>query len=213
MGAVLQTNAIYLTISNGQLCRKFNSPTKASKERVNKKGVTVNEEYYKGWKGRITGIAVQEHKEFGKFWNVTITDEQGEAIIQMNYSSGYSAAFLKTLPNIDLDSDIVFSPNMKIENDKKKATVFITQHGQPVKWYYTKDNPNGLPELQKMKVKGKVTWDDSDIMEFLEKMVFTTIVPKLGKGAAEVDVPLPDEKDEDDELTLEAEKVRGKLPF
>jgi hypothetical protein len=213
MGAVQQTNAIYLTISNGQLCRKFQSPTKTSKERVNKKGVTVNEEYYKGWKGRITGIAVQEHKEFGKFWNVTITDEQGDAIIQMNYSSGYSAAFLKTLPNIDLDSDIVFSPSMKIENDKKKATVFISQHGKPVKWAFTKDEPNGLPELQKMKVKGKVTWDDSDIMEFLEKMVFTTIVPKLGKGAADVDVPLPDEKDEDDELTLEAEKVKSKLPF
>jgi hypothetical protein len=211
MGAVQQTNAIYLTISNGQLCRKFQSPTKTSKERVNKKGVTVNEEYYKGWKGRITGIAVQEHKEFGKFWNVTITDEQGDAIIQMNYSSGYSAAFLKTLPNIDLDSDIVFSPSMKIENDKKKATVFISQHGKPVKWAFTKDDPNGLPELQKMKVKGKVTWDDSDIMEFLEKMVFTTIVPKLGKGG-DVDVPLPDEG-EDLELEAEAKKVKDKLPF
>lgn len=212
MGAVLQTNAIYLTISNGQLCRRFQSPTKTSKERVNKKGTTVHEEFYKGWKGRITGIAVQEHKEFGKFWNVTIADEQGEAIIQMNYSSGYSAAFLKTLPNIDLNSDIVFSPSMKIEGDKKKATVFITQHGKPVKWAYTKDDPNGLPQLVKQKVKGKVVWDDSEICEFLEKMVMTEIVPKLGKGAKEVDVPLPDE-DEDDELTTEAKKVKDKLPF
>lgn len=212
MGAVLQTNAIYLTISNGQLCRRFQSPTKTSKERVNKKGTTVHEEFYKGWKGRITGIAVQEHKEFGKFWNVTIADEQGEAIIQMNYSSGYSAAFLKTLPNIDLNSDIVFSPSMKIEGDKKKATVFITQHGKPVKWAYTKDDPKGLPELRKLKVKGKEQWDDSDIMEFLEKMVFTQIVPKLGKGAEEVDVPLPDES-EDLELEAEAQKVKGKLPF
>lgn len=212
MGAVHQTNAIYLTISNGQLTRRFNSPTKTSKERVNKKGTTVHEEFYKGWKGRITGIAVQEHKEFGKFWNVTITDEQGDAIIQMNYSSGYSAAFLKTLPNINLDSDVVFSPSMKIEGDKKKATVFISQHGKPVKWFYTKDDPNGLPELQKVKVKGKVTWDDSDIMEFLEKMVMTEIVPKLGKGSAAVDVPLPDEV-EDLELEAEAKKVKDKLPF
>lgn len=214
MGAVLQTNAIYLTISNGQLCRRFNSPTKTSKERVNKKGTTVHEEFYKGWKGRITGIAVQEHKEFGKFWNVTITDENGDAIIQMNYSSGYSAAFLKTLPNIDLDSDIVFSPSMKIEGEKKKATVFITQHGQPIKWYYTKDDPKGLPELQKVKVKGKVTWDDSDIMEFLEKMVNTQIVPKLSKGAGPVDVPLPDEVDAEElELEAEAKKVKDRLPF
>lgn len=214
MGAVLQTNAIYLTISNGQLCRRFQSPTKTSKERVNKKGTTVHEEFYKGWKGRITGIAVQEHKEFGKFWNVTIADEQGEAIIQMNYSSGYSAAFLKTLPNIDLNSDIVFSPSMKIEGDKKKATVFISQHGKPIKWAYTKDDPKGLPELRKLKVKGKEQWDDSDIMEFLEKMVMTEIVPKLGKGAEEVDVPLPDEQDPEElELEAEAKKVKNKLPF
>ena len=214
MGAVLQTNAIYLTISNGQLCRRFQSPTKTSKERVNKKGTTVHEEFYKGWKGRITGIAVQEHKEFGKFWNVTIADEQGEAIIQMNYSSGYSAAFLKTLPNIDLNSDIVFSPSMKIEGDKKKATVFISQHGKPIKWAYTKDEPNGLPELVKQKVKGKVVWDDSEICEFLEKMVFTQIVPKLGKGAEEVDVPLPEDTDPEElELEAEAQKVKGKLPF
>jgi hypothetical protein len=216
MGAVQQTNAIYLTISNGQLTRRFNSPTKTSKERVNKKGTTVHEEFYKGWKGRITGIAIQEHKEYGKFWNVTITDEQGDAIIQMNYSSGYSAAFLKTLPNIDLKSDIVFSPSMKIEGDKKKATVFISQHGKPIKWAYTKDDPKGLPELKQVKFKNKVSWDDSDIMEFLEKMVFTEIVPKLPKagGAADADVPLPDEQDAEElELEAEAKKVKDKLPF
>jgi hypothetical protein len=28
-------------------------------------------------------------------------------------------------------------------------------------------------------VKGKITWDDSDVMEFLEKMVNTQILPKL----------------------------------
>lgn len=214
MGAVHQTNAIYLTISNGQLTRRFTSPTKTSKERVNKKGTTVHEEFYKGWKGRITGIAIQEHKEYGKFWNVTITDENGDAIIQMNYSSGYSSAFLKTLPNIDLKSDIVFSPSMKIEGDKKKATVFITQHGKPVKWAFTKADPKGLPELQKVKVKGKVTWDDSEICEFLEKMVMTTIVPQLGKAGETPDVPLPDETDSEElELEAEAKKVKDKLPF
>src|SRR5512141_3200913 len=103
MGAVLETNAIFLTISNGKICRRVQKPTKTSVERVNKNGVTVHEEYYKGWKGRITGIAVREHKDFGKFWNVTLTDQDGDAILQMQYSSGYSAAFLKTLPNVDLN--------------------------------------------------------------------------------------------------------------
>lgn len=182
MGAIMQSNAIFLTISNGQICKKVQKPTSISKERVNKNGVTVHEEYYKGWKGRITAIEVREHKDYGKFWNINLTDSDGDAILQMQYSSGYSAAFLKILPNVDLNSDVIITPNMKIDGDKKKATIFITQHGVPLKHYYTRDNPNGLPELKQIKVKGKITWDDSDMAEFLENMVNTEIIPKLQKG-------------------------------
>jgi|ERR1051325_2278605 hypothetical protein len=184
MGAVEQSNAIYLTITNGQICRKVPKPTSKSKERVNKNGVTVHEEYYKGWKGKITAIAVRDHKDYGKFWNVTLTDQDGDAILQMQYSSGYASAFLKMLPNVDLNSDVIITPNLKIEGDKKKSGLFITQHGVPVKWHYTQTTPNGLPELKKIKVKGKETWDDSDMAEFLENMVNAEIVPKLGKSAA-----------------------------
>lgn len=184
MGAIQQSNAIFLTISNGQICRRVPSKTKDSKERVNKNGVTVHEEYYKGWKGRITAIEVREHKDYGKFWNVTLSDSEGDAILQMQYSSGYSAAFLKILPNVDLNSDVIITPNMKIDGDKKKATIFITQHGVPLKHFYTRDNPNGLPELKQIKVKGKITWDDSDMAEFLEKMVNEQIKPKLPKAAS-----------------------------
>jgi hypothetical protein len=42
------------------------------------------------------------------------------------------------------------------------------QNGSGLKWAFTKDNPNGMPDLVKIKVKGKDTWDDSDRMEFLE---------------------------------------------
>jgi hypothetical protein len=203
MGAIQQSNAIFLTISNGQICRKVQSKTKDSKERVNKNGVTVHEEYYKGWRGRITAIEVREHKDYGKFWNVTLSDSDGEAILQMQYSSGYSSAFLKILPNVDLNSDVIITPNMKIDGDKKKATIFITQHGVPLKHYYTRDNPNGLPELKQIKVKGKITWDDSDMAEFLEKMVNTEIVPKLPKLGSKA-LAIIDEGNEPEENMEEA---------
>lgn len=200
MGAIQESNAIFLTISNGKICRKVMKPTAKSQERVNKNGQTVHEEYYKGWKGRITDIQVREHKEYGKFWNVTLTDDDGDAILQMNYSSGYSAAFLKILPNIDLDSDVIITPNLKIEGDKKKTSLFITQHGQPLKHYYTKDNPNGIPQLRKIKVKGKDTWDDTEIMEFLENMVMTDVRPRLTKvGSAGVAPVVEGEKEIDDD--------------
>jgi hypothetical protein len=209
MGAIQESNAIFLTINNGKVCKKVQKKTAISVERVNKNGVTVQEEYYKGWKGLITAIAVREHPDFGKFWNVTLTDDQGDAILQMNYSSGYAAAFLKTLPNIDLKSDVVITPNLKVEGAKKKTTVFVSQHGVPIKWYFTKDNRNGLPELKKIKIKGKETWDDSDLMEFLEKMVMANIVPKLPKGrTAGGTTSIPDIEE------VEAEEIgNDDLPF
>lgn len=209
MGAIQENNAIFLTISNGKICRKMPKKTASSVERVNKNGVTVHEEYYKGWKGRITGITVRDHKDFGKFWNVTLSDQDGEAILQMQYSSGYSAAFLKTLPNIDLQSDVVITPNLKVEGDKKKTTLFITQHGTPLKHFYTRDHPNGLPELKQIKVKGKITWDDSDLMEFLEKMVMTDIVPHLPTTAAAPAVAVHDDSEAAEDVDAEKEE----LPF
>ncbi len=211
MGAVLESNATYLTIYNGKLCKRVPQPTKTSQTRVNKQGKTVHEEFYKGWKGRITAIEVREHKEYGKFWNVTLTDEEGDVIIQMNYSSSFSQAFLKTLPNIDLKSDIVFTPSVKQEGDKKKSTVFINQHGQSVKWAYSKETPNGIPALSQKKVKGKVTWDDSEILEFLEEMVKNDIVPKLPKGATPTGSAKKSEPVDSEE---EAEEVNpDDLPF
>lgn len=182
MGAIEQSNAIYLSIADGKISRRVQKPTDKSVERVTKQGKLVHEEFYKGWKGKITDIKVKDHPEFGKFWNVTFTDEDGDAIIQMNYSSGYAAAFLKTLPNVDFSSEVVFTPNMKMEGDKKKTTVFLSQHGTPLKHAFTKDEPNGLPQLRQIKVKGKMTWDDSDLMAFLEEMVNKDILPQL-KGA------------------------------
>lgn len=170
MGAVNFSNAIYLGISDGKISRRVPQATDTSVARTTKDGKLVHEEFYKGWKGRITNITTKEN-DYGKQWLVTLKDEDGDAILQMPYSSGYSAAFLKALPNVDLTCDVLLTPKMTIEGDKKKTTLFINQHGQAVKWFYTKDNPNGLPVLKQIKVKGKVTWDDSEIMEFLENMV------------------------------------------
>jgi hypothetical protein len=48
-----------------------------------------------------------------------------------------------------------------------------------LKWFYTKEHPNNLPPLKKMRVKGKDIWDDSLTTEFLERMVKVEILPKI----------------------------------
>lgn len=162
--------AIYLTISDGKLCRRFSAPTATSKERVNKLGKLVHEEHYDRWKGKIISVKTRE-SEYGKDWVIEIKDGEETALLSFKYSSGYAASFLKALPNVNLDQEVIISPLLKEEDGKKKSVIFLHQNGGPVKWYYTKATPNGLPGLKQIKVKGQTTWDDSDMMEFLEKMV------------------------------------------
>jgi hypothetical protein len=67
-----------------------------------------------------------------------------------------------------------------IDGDKTKSVIFLWQNGKAIKHYFTRDNPNGLPSLKKVKIKGVESWDDSDMMEFLEAYVsrlFTTEEP------------------------------------
>ena len=179
MAEVTTNHAAYYSITDGRICRTFKTATNKSTERVNKMGKIVHEEFYDGLSGRITDIKIKDHPDYGKFWMVTLSDNHWTGIVQMKYSSGYASAFLKMLPNIDLSKDVKIVPKMTIEGDKKKASLFIMQEGKPLKHFYTKENPNGLPQMKKIKVKGKETWDDSDMMEFFEKMVFTEVVPKL----------------------------------
>lgn len=188
MGAIKQTSAIYLTIADGKICRRLQTKTPDAIERVTKEGKLVYEEFYKGWKGKITNIKTREN-DYGKSWMIELTDEFGVYFLQMPYSSGYSASFLKALPNVDLTKDVTLTPKLTIEGEKKRSTMFISQDGTGIKWAYTKDNPNGIPELKQIKVKGKTTWDDSDIMEFLENMVNTEILPKLNGEVAEEESP------------------------
>ena len=171
MGAIQSNSAIiYLTISDGKICRRVKSPTVNSVERHTKDGKLVNEEFYTGWRGQITAIETRE-SDYGKEWIVSIKDNDGMAQLSFKYSSGYASSFLKALPNVNLASEVTITPKVTIEGEKKRTTIFLNQNGNPVKWYYTKDNQNGCPGLKQVKVKGVMTWDDSDMMEFLEQMV------------------------------------------
>lgn len=198
MGLENNSFAKYLSIGDGKITKRVKEPTDKSTQRVLKNGNTINEEIYDAISGTITDIQTQDHPQYGRFWNVTLQDEGESFILQMNYSGGYASAFLKLLPNVDLSSPVRIVPTMKVENGKKKVGLFIMQHGSALKHYYTKENPNGLPPLEKIKVKknGKMTeqWDDNNMMEFLEKMVVDEIQPQLkGKNGKKVNVTVHDQ--------------------
>jgi hypothetical protein len=186
--------AMYLSVSGGKLVQAFKTPQDGATPRVNKLGNTVYEIRH-GWvSGYINDIATRTHDEFGKFWRVRITDGSENYIIEMPYSSGYANAFLRQVPNIDLGSPVKFEPADKKEGDKVTRSVFLKQHGQPLKWAFTKAEPNGMPDLKSVKVKGVTVWDDEDRMLFFEGVVKA----KLAERTATVSVPIAEVSATDD---------------
>lgn len=179
-----QQSVIFLTIANGKIVRQFKEATPTSVSRVNKVGREVHEEFYDSLTGIITDITTRE-SEYGKSWIVKLKSDENYQI-EFNYSGGYASTFLKALPNVQFSKELTLAPKLFIEGDKKKSVMFINQNGQGLKHYFTKDNPNGMPDLSKIKIKGKESWDDSDRMEFLENYVMTNILPLLKPQISDV---------------------------
>jgi hypothetical protein len=161
-------SAIFLSITNGKLVRRVDLGTEGATERTNKNGKQVAELFYTGMIGHVKDLSIKEN-EYGKFLMVTVQDvaKDQKYILEMNFSSGYTTTFLKTLPSVDISQNVEISPALIVDGDKKKSVIFLKQAGAPMKHYYTKDNPKGMPDLVKVKIKGKETWDDTDRIEWL----------------------------------------------
>lgn len=173
-------NTIYLSVADGNLVRQHKEANQHTTQRITKTGKVVHEEFFKELTGKLTNISTREN-DYGKQWQLTFVDDEATFIVSIGYSSRYAASFLKALPNINLNKEFRLMPwAMKDKTDPTKTITGITLYQNDVKIapYYTKDNPNGLPQMQKIKVKGKEQWDDSEMMAFLENMatsIFTTL--------------------------------------
>jgi hypothetical protein len=171
-------NGVFLSITNGKLVRQFKQPTDKSVKRINKLGREVHEEFYDSLSGYITDIKTKE-SEYGKFWVVTVKDQEFTYFIELKYSSGYAVSFLKALPNVSFSNVVTLTPKLTIDGDKKSSVLFINQHGVGLKHYWNKANPGELPQLKQIKVKGVTTWDDTERMEYLEEYVKNNILPMI----------------------------------
>ena len=168
------TNTTYLSVSDGNLVRQHKQANERTTERVTKTGKLVYEERFKDLTALLTKIDTKEN-DYGKQWQLTFSDGDNTYIVSMPFSSRYASSFLKALPNVNILNELRFMPwAMKDKNDPTKTITGITlyQDGNKIAPFYTKDEPNGLPQMTKIKVKGKEQWDDSDMMAFLELMAF-----------------------------------------
>ena len=205
------------------MCVKSDENDPKAVKRVNKIGNTVYEIFHDAFVGKLTGIRTKESAEYGKSWLFDFVDvPTGEKYtLQLSYSNSYATALLKMLPNIDLSREFKISPSSKIVEGKTQSSLFVNQDGKPVRHAFTKENPNGMPNMEKITVKGKETWDDSKRLAFLEHVVNTQIVPKLDNSTPvqsnatnpEVTSNVTNGRDFGDDQTSAAEPNPDDIPF
>jgi hypothetical protein len=200
MGLNKSENAgmVYLSVANGKLVRQHKEATPDTIQRENKVGKIVHEEFFKELVGVITRIDTKEN-DYGKQWQIVFSDGDDKYMIQMPYSGRYSSSFLKALPNLDQSLEVKFMPwEMQDKNNAAKKVTGVTLYQNDGNGFvkvpsaYTKEDPNGLPEMTKKKIKGKDQWDDSEMMEFLESMAIEwgrKYIPVTDAEASDTEAP------------------------
>jgi len=217
MGLGNKESGRYISIIGGRFCIRVPEGTAGAETRVNKLGKTVTEKYYDSFTGRLVSLKVADGN-YGKQWEFSFQDGGEVYKLQLGYTNSFAKNILKMLPNADLTKEMKISPQTKVEADgTKKSSIFINQDGQALKHAYTRDNPNGLPPMTQVTVKGTLVWDDTDQMVFLEKMVNETIIPKLGGAVvtpATATAPVKDSLDQAvEDLQAGAEINPDEIPF
>ncbi len=187
MGLNTRQEGNFITILGGKFCLRVPEKTEGAVTRVNKMGKTVHEKFYDNFTGRLVGIKTQDG-EYGKSWIFSFKDKEEVYHLQLSYSNSFATALLKMLPNVDLAQEMKVSPSVKEVDGKNKSSLFINQNGVAIKHAFTKDNPNGMPDMEQVTVKGQLVWDDTKRIAFLYEMVAKDIIPKLeainGKATA-----------------------------
>lgn len=188
MGLDNRTGGNYITILGGKFCQRVPEGSDGAVKRTNKMGNVVFEKFYDSFTAKLIDINVQEGT-YGKTWNFIFKDKEEPYNLQLSYSNTFASAFLRILPNIDLTKEIKLSPSVKEVDGKDKSSLFVNQDGVALRHAFTRENPNGMPDMEQITIKGLLVWDDTKRLEFLEKMVRETIIPELRSLNGNVTTP------------------------
>jgi|GEM_PF-5990374 len=106
-----------------------------------------------------------------------LIDHDDYFILETWQNDAYAMAFYRSMENIDLQTPFDILTNFYKKDGKDMHTLNIKQNGSKIFWRYTKDNPNGMPELtlvhQQQNPDGsikKIYNSDERLMFFLIKI-------------------------------------------
>lgn len=191
----------FLNVIGGNISRKVTKDTEGAIARVNKNGVTVYELRWNSLTAMITDITIKNSEEYGDQWEITLRDVIDEYKLQLPISGRITNGFTFRLPFVDFTKEVEI--NTFIDKKTEKPVLLLKQGGKTLNMAYTKAEPKGLPQLEKVMFKGKEQWDDTLQQAFIKNMVETTIMPKLKQSkpaefAKDVQAPQINDKQDTD---------------
>ncbi len=172
-------NTTFLQIINGKLAVRVPEGVQGSTKRTNKSGKEVYELLYSVVEGLITNVSISEAGEFGKELHIKLVNEGEVYVIQTGASGGNAFGFLSRVPNINFAEMVELRPYAILDKATNKTKSYFIAYQKNAEGKYTKldsaftkENPNGLPELKKIKFQGKDVFDDTDRITFFEQMIY-----------------------------------------
>lgn len=158
---------------------------KKGKLAVKKDNETVFFNYIEGY---LQGLEIRDEEYQGEQYKklcLMINDGAEDFQLQMRLDSGYGRAFCNIILNVDLKNPMTITPTFEEVDGKQRSGMFINQNGKAVKWYFTKDHPNGLPPMKEVQFKGKTAWDNTDQQLFYMDLLLNKIKPQLSNSVVD----------------------------
>ena len=182
-----------LSIVQGTFRLQVPEGTTGAVKRIKKTGDEVSELSFSSLIGYIKNISFEDTEKYGKRIHIVIEADK-DYKLSLGYADGLACNIYKILPNVDPSSPVRINLSTEIKPDgKNKVSLFINQYDKACKWHYTRDNPNGMPSMKEIKVKGQDVWDNTDQVEFLIANAVNPFIQKLSTVVR--GEPIPNEDD------------------
>lgn len=122
-----------------------------------------------------------------------IEDGVERMIIGFNVEATMTCGLIGFLKNADLTQPLSLVPKFEVikkdGQEFKKKSVLVTQNGKFLKSFFTKENPNGLPAMQRIERRGgKVEWVKDELLDFLENIITNDFKPRVNANKGNVSV-------------------------
>lgn len=178
------TKKIYVNIVGGKFAIKADEGAEGAVERLNKNQKKVYEFLYDKLSGTIDSIIVQKNEKLGAYEYVLDVNDTGEHYnVSVPADSKYGDSLASKAPNIQMGVWTTLQPydfedktkiNPNTNKPQKQTGISIVQNDVKIASAYTKENPNGLPQME-----GKLDEEEYKIFKIKQRKFFRGVIESL----------------------------------